>query len=132
MKTLLFTLMCCFTLCSFCQDKKLPIDKDQQYYLHKSKEQLVVGLSFIGIGLLGFALTTTNSQSISDIPTNIIWIGGGAVATFIGTVTLISCVANNAKAKRATVFLGLDKISIVQKANIQKVYNPEFGIRIKW
>ena len=133
MKALIIaSIMCCITISSFSQEKKIPVVKNQQYYSQKSKKQLTVGLITLGVGLGLFALTATNEQGIDDIGTNIVLIGGGGVATIIGIVQLISSAGNKAKAKKATAFIGVDKMIMAQNRSMQRVYYPQIGVRVSW
>jgi hypothetical protein len=131
MKALLLAgVICSFALSSFCQEKNAALVKDKQYYLQKSRKQLTSGLISLGVGIGLFALTAANDQGIGDISTNILLIGSGSVATITGAVLLISYAGNKAKAKKASAFFSIDKMSIANNMQLQRIYYPSVGIRI--
>jgi hypothetical protein len=131
-KVFIFLAICGITFNCIAQKNDSPTVKNKQYYVQKSKKQLITGFVFLGVGATLLALTSANDQGIDDIGTNILLISGGAGCLITSTVFFISSASNKAKSKKAIAVAGLDRIDIAGNFKVNTHYYPAIGIQIKF
>lgn len=128
MKKILFcSMFLVATRTSFCQQMDTSQVNTREYYLKKSKSQLIGGLILLGVGGTTIALVGKGNTSFDELP--LLAVGGSLC--LLGSIPLfIASGRNKRKASNATTYLKMEKIPVLQQAGLKFHSYPAISVKI--
>ena len=144
-KVIILTLLLSFATSSFCQQATQKHSLTKTDYLQKSKKQQKIAWIFLGGGVAMFAVSAIIPKGeltgeisypclCKDVRENddikAAFMLAGAVSALGSIPFFIASGKNKRRAMRASVFIDMEKIPVLQSSGISNQSFPALGVRI--